>query len=79
MLHPITHEFLSKAKEYDRARQREVCQLRNRIKASGSASPSEIQKGTDPLGFLLAHAGKHLKEAMIAFRTWACEGSWVEG
>ena len=79
MLHPITHEFLSKAKEYDRSRQREVCQLRSRIKASRSASPSEIQKRTDLLRFLLAHAGKHLKEAMLAFRTWVCERSWVEG
>jgi len=79
MLHPITHEFLSKAKEYDRFRQREVCQLRNRIKASGSASPSEIQRGTDLLGLLLLHAEKHLREAMIAFRTWVCRRSWVEG
>jgi hypothetical protein len=75
MLHPITHEFLSKAKEYDRVRQREACQLRNRTKASASASPSEIQKGTDLLRFLLLHAGKHLKEANIAFHTWMCERS----
>ena len=79
VLHPITHEFLSKAKEYDRSRQREVCQLRNRLKASGSTSPSKIQEATDLLRFLLLHAGKHLREAMFACRTWVCERSWVEG
>ncbi len=73
MLHPITQEFLSKAKEQDRSRQREVCRLRYRVKTSRSARLSKIHKGVDPLRSLLLLAGERIKEAKAAFRIWGCE------
>ena len=79
MLHPITHQFLSKATEYDRSRQREVCQLRNRIKASGSASPSQIQRGMELLGRLLVRARDRLTEARIPVETRVGKERAVEG
>jgi len=69
MLHPITHEFLSKAKEYDRSKQREACRLRNRVKASRSASQSQIPRGAGLLKTLLLHTAECLSQARIALRT----------
>jgi hypothetical protein len=65
MLHPITHEFLSKAKEYDRLRQREACQLHSSSGAWGFTKPSRIQRGMDLLGKLLVHARERLRQARI--------------
>ncbi len=69
MLHPITHEFLSKAKEQDRSRQRAACQWRNSVQASRSAGPSQNRNRVDRLRTLLLHAARRLGKAMIALRT----------
>jgi len=75
MYHPITHEFLSKAKECDRSKQRQACQLYNSFRASRPARPSRIQKGMDLLKMLLMHAGTRLREAMMGFGAWVYEES----
>jgi hypothetical protein len=69
MYHPLTHEFLSKAKESDRSRQRQACQLHVSFRASRPTHPSRMRNGMDLLRMLPMHAGKRLRETKIALRT----------
>lgn len=69
MYHPLTHEFLSKAKESDRSRQRQARQLHARFRASRPARPSRMRNGMDLLRMPLMHAGKRLRETKTALRT----------
>jgi hypothetical protein len=69
MYHPLAHEFLSKAKESDRPRKRQACQLCVSFRASRPARPSRMRNGMDLLRMLLMHAGKRLRETKTALHT----------
>ena len=60
MLHPITCEILNRGNKGERARQRETFQLRNRLGAAGTRTPSHLALWVKALGTLLVAVGARL-------------------